>query len=283
MKTRRQKKKQILIVFTTVTAMLMMMMMINNMPIANSLASSASNSLMQRRSLTSLSSLSYYATIGSATNIGGDEIEIPRPLSTRMQQQQQHNASSYPLVEVLGVVSDETEDGDDPTMIYNSATATSTSTSNNILINTWNKIKSSMKFDKQAIIGLGFDFGLTYNFISNINGSITLSVAWYIASMKTGLSPLAPGNWRALLAAYASMYVIVCFLRPVRIALALGATHRMERFLQYMQQRIGCKRPIAIFVTGVLGFVLWATCAAIGVTLASTLAGVPLWRYDYIK
>ena len=164
----------------------MMMMMINNMPIANSLASSASNSLMQRRSLTSLSSLSYYATIGSATNIGGDEIEIPRPLSTRMQQQQQHNASSYPLVEVLGVVSDETEDGDDPTMIYNSATATSTSTStsNNILIDTWNKIKSSMKFDKQAIIGLGFDFGLTYNFISNINGSITLSVAWYIASMK---------------------------------------------------------------------------------------------------
>ena len=186
MKTRRQKKKQILIVFTTVTAMLMMMMMINNMPIANSLASSASNSLMQRRSLTSLSSLSYYATIGSATNIGGDEIEIPRPLSTRIQQQQQHNSSSYPLVEVLGVVSDETEDGDDPTIIYNSATATSTSTStsNNILIDTWNKIKSSMKFDKQAIIGLGFDFGLTYNFISNINGSITLSVAWYIASMK---------------------------------------------------------------------------------------------------
>ena len=187
MKTRRQKKKQILIVWTTVIAMLMMMIMINNMPIANSLASSASNSLMQRRSLTSLSSLSYYATIiGSATNIGGDEIEIPRPPSTRMQQRQQHNASSYPLVEVLGVVSDETEDGDDPTMIYNSATATSTSTStsNNILIDTWNKIKSSMKFDKQAIIGLGFDFGLTYNFISNINGSITLSVAWYIASMK---------------------------------------------------------------------------------------------------
>ena len=185
MKTRRQKKKQILIVWTTVIAMLMMMIMINNMPIANSLASSASNSLMQRRSLTSLSSLSYYATIiGSATNIGGDEIEIPRPPSTRMQQR--HNSSSYPLVEVLGVVSDETEDGDDPTMIYNSATATSTSTStsNNILINTWNKIKSSMKFDKQAIIGLGFDFGLTYNFISNINGSITLSVAWYIASMK---------------------------------------------------------------------------------------------------
>ena len=184
MKTRRQKKKQILIVWTTVIAMLMMMTMIHNMPIANSLASSASNSLMQRRSLTSLSSLSYYATIGSATNIGGDEIDIPRPLSTRMQQQ--HNASSYPLVEVLGVVSDETEDGDDPTMIYNSATATSTSTStsNNILIDTWNKIKSSMKFDKQAIIGLGFDFGLTYNFISNINGSITLSVAWYIASMK---------------------------------------------------------------------------------------------------
>jgi hypothetical protein len=219
-----QKKKQILTWTTVTIAMLMMMIMIDKMPIVNSLASS-SNSLLsvsnlvviqqqlqlqyqrnhyrvnnnnnmqrqrQRRSLTSLSSLSYYATIGSATSIGGDEIEIPPPSTTRTQQQQQHN-SSYPLVEVLGVVSDETEDDDEPTMIY-SATATATattSTSNsnsnsnsNILINTWNKIKSSMKFDKQAIIGLGFDFGLTYNFISNINGSITLSVAWYIASMK---------------------------------------------------------------------------------------------------
>jgi len=96
--------------------------------------------------------------------------------------------------------------------------------------------------------------------------------------IKTGLSPLAPGQWRALLAAYASMYVIVCFLRPFRIALALGATHRMERFLQYMQQRIGCTRPSAIFVTGVLGIALWVSCSAIGVTLASTLAGVPVWR-----
>ena len=120
-------------------------------------------------------------------------------------------------------------------------------------------------------------------FLFPFNNFYYLPPFFVLDIIKTGLSPLAPGNWRALLAAYASMYVIVCFLRPVRIALALGATHRMERFLQYMQQRIGCKRPIAIFVTGVLGFVLWATCAAIGVTLASTLAGVPLWRYDYTK
>jgi hypothetical protein len=174
MKTHQKKQN---LIWTTVIAILLMMVLIDNMPIVNSLASSTSNSLLcmsnlvvtqqqyrvnnnnnnnnmqrQRRSLTPLSSLSYYATIGSTNSISD---EIP------------------PSREILDVSETEEEP-----MIYSATTST------NILINTWNKIKSSMKFDKKAILGLGFDFGLTYNFISNINGSITLSVAWYIASIK---------------------------------------------------------------------------------------------------
>ena len=48
----------------------------------------------------------------------------------------------------------------------------------------WDTIKSISKVDKQAIAKLGIAFGLTYNIISNINGSISLSLAWYIASTK---------------------------------------------------------------------------------------------------
>mmetsp|Transcript_19602 Transcript_19602/g.21910 ORF Transcript_19602/g.21910 Transcript_19602/m.21910 type:complete len:270 (-) Transcript_19602:77-886(-) len=147
-----------------------------------------------------------------------------------------------------------------------------------VTTNTWRKMKSAMKFDKQAFAKLGIGFGLTYSFISNINGSITLSVAWYIASIKTGLSPCATGQWKNLVAAYASMYIFVFLLRPLRVTLALGMTYRMERLLQCMQKRRGYTRQKAIIVTSILGIVLWGSCCAIGVTLASAFSGVPLWR-----
>lgn len=157
---------------------------------------------------------------------------------------------------------------------------TTTTERKNILSNTWRKVRSAIKFDKQAIAKMGIDFGLTYNMISNINGSVTLSIAWYIASMKTGLSPLAPGQWRSLLAAYASLYVVAALIRPFRVAVAIGATHKMEQLLQYMQKRIGCTRTNAIGMVFAFGIVLWLTCCAAGVTLAATLAGVPIWKYS---
>jgi len=163
--------------------------------------------------------------------------------------------------------------------IQSSVTETTTTTRKNVLTKTWRKIRGAMKFDRQAIAKMGIDFGLTYNMISNVNGSVTLSAAWYIASMKTGLSPLAPGQWRSLLAAYASLYVVAALVRPLRIAVALGSTHKMEQLLQYMQKRIGCTRASAIGMVFALGIVLWLTCCAAGVTFASALAGVPLWKY----
>jgi hypothetical protein len=68
-----------------------------------------------------------------------------------------------------------------------SITATTTSTSARIKMystKVWYKIKCISKVDKQAVAKLGIAFGLTYNIISNINGSISLSLAWYIASKK---------------------------------------------------------------------------------------------------
>jgi hypothetical protein len=37
---------------------------------------------------------------------------------------------------------------------------------------------------------------LTYNMISNINGSVTLSAAWYIASMKVRWKSAKKRVWR---------------------------------------------------------------------------------------
>ncbi|KAG7371833.1 hypothetical protein IV203_017975 [Nitzschia inconspicua] len=155
---------------------------------------------------------------------------------------------------------------------------TATSAAAGHLSKAWKRIKAASHVDKEAIAKLGISFGLTYNLISNINGSISLSLAWYIASTKTGLSPLAPGQWKALLAAYGTLYVVLCFIRPFRIALALGATRKMDTFLEQLQTKFRCQRPAAIGIAALCSVVLWISLCALGVTLASTLAGVPFWR-----
>lgn len=57
-------------------------------------------------------------------------------------------------------------------------TATTTTTSNSRLLD------NIFKFDKQRFTKLGVAFAVTYNIISNLNGAITLSVAWYVASKR---------------------------------------------------------------------------------------------------
>jgi hypothetical protein len=99
---------------------------------------------------------------------------------------------------------------------------------------------------------------------------------------QTGLSPLAPGQWKALLAAYGTLYVFICILRPIRIALAIAASRKMEDFLLYLQTNLGYARHTAIGVAIASGLILWISLCAIGVTLASALAGVPMWRIAFV-
>lgn len=46
------------------------------------------------------------------------------------------------------------------------------------------QLSNLFQFDKSKAASMGVAFAMTYNFISNINGSITLSTAWYIASVR---------------------------------------------------------------------------------------------------
>lgn len=260
----------------------MVVMLVLFMDVVNSLAS---NKMMSKHKLTSrkhhyhpqpqdpLTSLSLPYAIDSTRIV--DDVPAPARMTTMTMPQNmtiQLSVEEVPSIVAATTTTAETE----ATTTNNNATTTNST----MVMKAWQKIRNAMKFDRKAIAKLGVDFGLTYNMISNINGSFTLSTAWYIASMKTGLSPLAPGQWKSLLAAYASLYVVAALMRPIRIAVALGATHKMEHFLQYMQKRIGCTRPSAIGIVFSFGVVLWLSCCAAGVTLASTLAGVPLWKYS---
>eukprot|EP00527_Entomoneis_sp_CCMP2396_P001773 CAMPEP_0198148812 /NCGR_PEP_ID=MMETSP1443-20131203/43492_1 /TAXON_ID=186043 /ORGANISM="Entomoneis sp., Strain CCMP2396" /LENGTH=253 /DNA_ID=CAMNT_0043813637 /DNA_START=261 /DNA_END=1022 /DNA_ORIENTATION=- len=123
---------------------------------------------------------------------------------------------------------------------------------------------------------LGVSFGLSYSLLSQINGSVTLSVAWYMACKSSGLSPLVPGQWKSLLKAYGTLYAAVQLLRPFRVAGAVAMSKLSKELLEVTEQKFGCSRKVAIAVQYALGWVVWASLASVGVTVASISSGVPL-------
>jgi len=134
------------------------------------------------------------------------------------------------------------------------------------------------KLDRQALAKLGTNVLLAYGFVSNAFGAVSVSCAWYIASKRSGLSPLAPGQWKAFTAAYAGFYILSNIIRPFRFALSIAISPYWERAIQNLQERFNVSKPVAfglvVFLMNVCGtFALMAS----GILTASLLSGVPIW------
>eukprot|EP00526_Cylindrotheca_closterium_P019101 CAMPEP_0113634214 /NCGR_PEP_ID=MMETSP0017_2-20120614/17813_1 /TAXON_ID=2856 /ORGANISM="Cylindrotheca closterium" /LENGTH=224 /DNA_ID=CAMNT_0000544899 /DNA_START=1 /DNA_END=672 /DNA_ORIENTATION=+ /assembly_acc=CAM_ASM_000147 len=118
-------------------------------------------------------------------------------------------------------------------------------------------ISNLFGIDTKRISNLGVAFALSYSLISQINGSITLSVAWYLSSKRTGLSPLVPGEWKSLLTAYATIYGIIQIMKPFRVAAAIGMSRLSKEFLEATEEKLACKRRTAIVFQYALGWMVW--------------------------
>eukprot|EP00980_Cylindrotheca_fusiformis_P021211 scaffold8150_cov118-Cylindrotheca_fusiformis.AAC.20 len=139
-----------------------------------------------------------------------------------------------------------------------------------------NAISNLFGIDTKKISSLGVTFALSYSFLSQVNGSITLSVATYLSMRRTGLSPLAPGEWKSLLAAYGTIYAAVQVLRPFRVAAAVAMSKLSREFLEATEEKLDCDRRTAVVVQYALGWVAWFAVATAGVSLASLATGVPI-------
>lgn len=131
---------------------------------------------------------------------------------------------------------------------------------------------------KQRLAKMGLSALLSYGWVSNMSYSVSVSLAWYGFSKKTGLSPLAPGQWKPFLAVYAGFYVFNNFVRPIRVALAIGVTKYFDTAVNFIQNKTKLSRSASI---GVIVFLanFCGTLAAMsfGVSLASAAAGVPIF------
>lgn len=120
--------------------------------------------------------------------------------------------------------------------------------------------------DKARLKALGIGAFLSYGFVSNLSYGTCVAVAWITHVKRTGLSPLAPGQWGGFLAVYAGLFALQNFLRPLRFTLAVALTPAVNRLMEYVQGRLNVNKGqafgflmlvLGVSTTALLGFALW--------------------------
>jgi hypothetical protein len=95
---------------------------------------------------------------------------------------------------------------------------------------------------------------------------------------QTGLSPLAPGQWKPFLAINAGFMVFQNILRPLQIALAVFLSPYFDRVVEGVESRFNLSHRAAITVTAILANVVGTLALmAGGIGLAAAGAGVPIF------
>jgi len=136
----------------------------------------------------------------------------------------------------------------------------------------------SFKTDKASLAALGGAILLSYGFVSNASYMACLSIAWFLFSSRTGLSPLAPGQKGKFLAIYSGLVLFLNVIRPLRFALAAGLSPAFDKLISWVQRKTGLGKAkamgVVVFSVNVLGtFALMFS----GIAVASLLSGVPVW------
>jgi len=136
----------------------------------------------------------------------------------------------------------------------------------------------TIKTDKASLAALGGAILLSYGYVSNASYMVCLSIAWYLFSSRTGVSPLAPGMKPKFLAIYGGLVLFLNIIRPLRFALAAGLSPAFDKLISFVQSKTGFGKAkamgVVVFSVNVVGtFTLMFS----GIGIASLLSGVPVW------
>jgi hypothetical protein len=133
---------------------------------------------------------------------------------------------------------------------------------------------------KKNLLSLGTTAFLCYGFISNMSYSVCVSLAYYIFTSQTGLSPLARGQRAGFLAVYSGFFVMNNFLRPFRLGLAAYYTKHFDGIIQGIQRRLRVNRAVATFLVALVLNVCGTFAAMfLGIEMAALASGVrPRWE-----
>ena len=112
-----------------------------------------------------------------------------------------------------------------------------------------------------------------------MNAITLLIISWVSFTKSTGLSPLASGQWKAYLLAYAALYAVVGNgLRPIRFSISVAITPIFDNFVAFLQRRFNVAKPVAfamcVFLVNVCGT---CTYLALGLRIVTLALGLPLF------
>jgi hypothetical protein len=128
------------------------------------------------------------------------------------------------------------------------------------------------KLDKERLAALGMGAFASYGTISNLTYGICMTTAWISFVRATGLSPLAPGQWKGFLVYYATLFTIQNIIRPLRFSLAIALAPLFDRAIDGIGKRLGITKKWAF---GVMIFLIGAgTTVSLGSALY-LLGGFP--------
>ena len=112
------------------------------------------------------------------------------------------------------------------------------------------------------------------------NGQIAFSfvVAWFLHAGRTGLSPMAAGQWKLFLALNTAINAGFKFFTPVALALSISAAPAFEAMFRWTQNRLRFNKAAAIgSVTLVTSLGVMVGIMVPGVVLAAAVTGVPIF------
>jgi len=140
----------------------------------------------------------------------------------------------------------------------------------------YNAISNLFGVDPKKLKSLGVPFALSYSILSNISGAMAFSSAWYLSCKRTGLSPFVPGQWKSLLKAWGAVYVVVQFVKPFRVAGAIGMSKLSAEYLEMTKEKFNCSQRVAVGFQFTMGIVMMGVLATLGMALTSIVTGVPI-------
>jgi hypothetical protein len=148
----------------------------------------------------------------------------------------------------------------------------------------WVKDKDDGLTTRQRLAKMGLAAVLSYGWVSNVSYAICVSIAWYGFSKKTGLSPLAPDQWKPFLAVYAGFFVFNNVVRPLRLGLSVAISQYFDKVIAFVERKTKLSRSIAIALVVFLFNIVGTTLLmAFGISLASTASGVPIFPPKVLK
>merc|ERR1712113_348861 len=130
---------------------------------------------------------------------------------------------------------------------------------------------------KERLMKGGRSVLMGYIWVQNTIVSISFSLAWYVFSKRSGLSPLATGQWKPFLAVYGGFSVIQNLAKPLTFGASFLFARYFDQLEVLLQERLGLSKQVATISTIVLTQVIctFAMFGA-GISGASVAAGVPI-------